>query len=127
MDSPLSVVVLFAALLVLLDLAALRWGVDSRDGARLDSQGRFPTVIDPFFTELAGRHRQSQLLAEAAHERLIAEARRGRLAAPVRPSLPVRTTALAHTAWSARRALLSAAGAVLIAAGTRLKEKGSPA
>src|SRR5215208_2132722 len=83
MEGPIAVSLL--ALLVLLDVLALRWGADSREGFRRDAvrsaarneTGGLPMTFDPFYAELRGRQRQEHLLAEAAHERLLLLARAG--------------------------------------------------
>src|SRR6266542_2133867 len=73
MDAQLALALL--VLFVLLDLAAFRWGAESRDGFQ-DPRRRYSPVIDPFFAELAGRDRQRRLLAEAERDRLVADALR---------------------------------------------------
>jgi hypothetical protein len=117
MDAQLALALV--ALLVLLEFAALKWGAESREGFqnRQDPTRRYPPVIDPFFTELAGRDRQHRLLAEADQDHLLATARR-----TTKPSTVVgiarRLSAL--TVYAAA-AIVARFGLVLLAAGIRLQ------
>jgi hypothetical protein len=75
-------------------------------------------MIDPFFSEVHGRHRQQQLLREAELARTLRTARR-----------PRRVTAQAHggaRGWAAIRWGLGAAGGLLVATGTWLQQVGLP-
>ncbi|HEU5315696.1 MAG TPA: hypothetical protein VFX49_06265 [Chloroflexota bacterium] len=126
MEGPIAIGVV--ALLVLLDVLALRWGADSRDGfgprGTAGTQGgRLPMTFDPFFAELRGRQHQEELLAEAARERLVLQARgqRGGRGVAVRVLVARLVVRAVAGVDAALRAAVGLAGAALVATGTRLQ------
>jgi hypothetical protein len=79
-------------------------------------------TFDPFFAEQRGRERREQLLAEAAHERLLRQARTA--AAPgghLLPGMGAAFAVVATRADGAARGAVGLAGLALVAMGTRLQ------
>ena len=83
-------------------------------------------TFDSYFAELRGRQRREQLLAEAAHERLLLLARsvsppgRRRLG-PLGAALARPAMALMARGDAALRGAIGVVGAGMVAAGTRLQ------
>ena len=121
MDAQLALTLL--VLFVLLDLAALRWGAESRDGFQ-NPRRRYLPVIDPFFAELAGRDRQRRLLAEAARDRLVADALRGSRLDRVGGSSAIARGARIARVAAVRlvSAVVARVGVAMVVAGVRLQQ-----